>query len=289
MRIALAVPGAGVFSAISAAEDLGFYRENGVMAEVTAYRGGAAAQEALVAGAADLFTGAPLVVALAVKKGVKEKIVAVTQARPTGWHIMVIQDSPVRSFRDLAGKKVGITVKGSATDYYALWAAAKAGVTIQTIPVGGGGIAPALKGKQVDAAVVFAPVSFRLMLAGEARSLVDLGKEIEFDVWSPLVATQKFIDEQPDLLRRTLKAIYKATRHMQQNREYALKYLKAYTKEDDRVVETDYEVVVKDLSPDGMIRREWLEASLALVKTTGITDLPKIEEFFTDRFIPVRD
>jgi len=39
VKIGLAVPNYGPFAPVYAAEDLGYYKENGVTAEITAYRG----------------------------------------------------------------------------------------------------------------------------------------------------------------------------------------------------------------------------------------------------------
>ena len=44
VRIGLAVPNYGPFAPVYAADELGYYKENGVAAEITAYRGGPAAQ-----------------------------------------------------------------------------------------------------------------------------------------------------------------------------------------------------------------------------------------------------
>ena len=71
VKIGLAVPNYGPFAPVYAADELGYYKENGVAAEITAYRGGPAAQEALAAGAADIINFFPPGVALAVKKGIK--------------------------------------------------------------------------------------------------------------------------------------------------------------------------------------------------------------------------
>ena len=46
-------------------------------------------------------------IALAVRKGVKAKVVAAIRAEATGWHIMVPQNSSIRNLKDLADKKVG--------------------------------------------------------------------------------------------------------------------------------------------------------------------------------------
>src|SRR5215208_6773346 len=88
VRIGLAVPNYGPYAPVYAAEELGYYKENGIKAEITAYRGGAAGQEALAAGAADMISFFPPGAALAVKKGIKEKVVAIGSARPLGWHIV---------------------------------------------------------------------------------------------------------------------------------------------------------------------------------------------------------
>src|SRR5262245_45792069 len=186
VRIGLAVSNYGPYAPVYIADELGYYKENGVKVEVTAYRGGGAAQEALAAGAADIINFFPPGVALAVKKGIKEKIVGIGSATPNGWHIVVLSNSPYQAVKDLAGKKVGVTAKGSTTDFFALWAANRAGVQVETIPVGAPALIPTLKSGQIDAAVLNSPLPFRMILPGEGRSLVDLGKEMHPtlpDVW----------------------------------------------------------------------------------------------------------
>jgi NitT/TauT family transport system substrate-binding protein len=285
VKIGLAVPNYGPFAPVYAAEELGYYKENGVAAEITAYRGGPAAQEALAAGAADIINFFPPGVALAVKKGIKEKVVGIGSARPTGWHIVVMANSSFRTFADVAGKKVGVTAKGATTDFYALWAAKRAGVQVETIPLGAPALIPTLKSGQIDVAVLNSPLSFRMIIPGEGRSLVDLGKDMEPtlpDVW---VATQSLIDGNPKAIEGTLRSIYKATAYIKKNRAYGVDYLRKFTGEkDDRVVELEYDVVLSGRPTSAKIERAWIEASLALAGLGGITDLPAIPEVFTDRF-----
>jgi len=285
VKIGLAVPNYGPYAPVHAAEELGYYKENGIKPEITAYRGGAAAQEALAAGAVDILSFFPPGAALAVKKGIKEKVVGIGSATPYGWHIVVMTNSPYKSVKDLAGKKVGITAKGSTTDFYALWAANRAGVPVETIPVGAASLIPTLKSGQIDAAVLNSPLPFKLMIPGEGRSLVDLGKEMEPtlpDVW---IATQALIDSNPKAVEGTLRAIYKATAYMKKNRAYAIDFMRKFTGEkDDRVIELEYDVVLSGRPTSAKIERSWIEASLALAKLGGITDLPAIDEIFTDRF-----
>jgi ABC-type nitrate/sulfonate/bicarbonate transport system substrate-binding protein len=288
VRIGLAVPNYGPYAPVYVAEELGFYREYGITPEITAYRGGGAAQEALAAGAADIINFFPPGVALAVKKGIKEKIIGIGSSTPSGWHIVVLANSPYKSVKDLAGKKIGITAKGSTTDFYALWAANRAGVQVETVPVGAPSLIPTLKSGQIDAAVLNSPLPFRMILPGEGRSLVDLGKEMQPtlpDVW---VATQALIDDNPKAVEGTLRAIYRATAYMKKNRAYAIEFLRKFTGEKDaKVSEMEFDVVLTGRPTSARIERKWLDDSLALARLGGITDLPPIEEIYTDRFSAV--
>jgi len=131
---------AAVYPAYSipyAASELGFYKEKNLDVEITQFRGGPATQEALASGAIDISTIAPGAAALAIAKGVQEKIVALSvPPTPQGWYILVPASSTIKSMADLNGKNVGVTQKGSLTDFWVQRAATKAGITVQTIPLG---------------------------------------------------------------------------------------------------------------------------------------------------------
>jgi NitT/TauT family transport system substrate-binding protein len=197
----------------------------------------------------------------------------------------VLASSPFHAIADLAGKKIGITAKGATTDFYALWAAKRAGVQVETIPVGAPAQLPTLKSGQIDAAVLNPPVSFRLLVSGEGRSLAELANEMEPNLPDVWVATQSLIDTNPKAVEGTLRAIYKGTAYMQKNRAYGLDYLRKFTGEKDaKVLQLDYDNVLSKRPTSARIERPWIEASLALAALGGITDLPPIEEIFTDRF-----
>ena len=109
-------------------------------------------RKAMGAGAADIIAYFSPAVALAVSKGVKEKMVATVSAGHVGWNAIVKADSPIKTIQDLAGKKVGISAKATTSDVAALWIADKAGVKFQEIPLGAA-LAPGLRSGQVDAVV----------------------------------------------------------------------------------------------------------------------------------------
>ena len=96
------------FAPIFVAEELGFYKEKNLEVETTVYRGGGPAQEAMAAGAADILTNSPMGAALAISKGIKQKVVAAGgTVTPDGWHVIVRKDSGIKTVADLAGKSAG--------------------------------------------------------------------------------------------------------------------------------------------------------------------------------------
>ena len=151
-----------------AAEKLGLFKKAGVDVKLITFRGGAAAQEALSAGSADIIAYFSPAVALAVSKGAREKMVATVGAGHVGWNVIVKADSGFKTVKDLAGKKVGISAKATTSDMAALWVAENAGVKFQEIPLGAA-LAPALRSGQVDAIVFSAMITMREVEAGQAR------------------------------------------------------------------------------------------------------------------------
>ncbi len=291
VRIGLAVPNNAIYAPFYAAESLGLFKEAGVKVELTVYRGGAAAQEALSAGAADMITYFGGGAGLAILKGAKEKVVAALDPSPHGWYLLVQARSPYRSVKDLDGRKVGVTVKGSTSDMLALWAADRAGIKIQTIPVGGGGMVPVLKSGQVDAVAMFPVLSLQAMLSAEARSLLDYGAEMEPTLPDVAVASQQMLDKRPKQLRGVLHAFYKALGRICADRAWGLPFVKAFTKQtDDKVSKVTYDTVVCRQSRDGMIEPEWMTNSLAIAaKAWDMPDLAKMKpsDVYINKFIPV--
>ncbi len=271
------------------AESLKLYEKYGIKAEITAYKGGAAAMEALAAGAADLINFFPPGVALAYTRGVKSKVVAGGTSTPKGWWIMVGKDSPIKSPKDLAGKKIGVTSVGSTTYYFAKWAAHYGGVEAEYVPVGGGGLVPHLIKGSLDAIVAFPALSYKVQSAGQGRILIDLGKEMKENLPDVWVATQEIIDKNPELVRKSLQALFAALKYLKDNPKYAVNYIKDFNNYDLNIAELEYKNTIMGMLDDGIIKKEWLQNSLDLAKLAGIKDkLPPVEKIFTEEFVPIK-
>ena len=289
VRVGLATAIYTNYAPVYAAEALGTYKAKGLEVEITPYQGGGAAQQALAAGAADIINFFPPGVAIAVKKGVKEKIISGGgPPTPHGWHLLVKSDSSIKSIKDLDGRKIGISAKGSTTDFYALWSGIAAGGGVTTVPVGGRGLIPGVNSGALDGIVLWPNLTYRLIEGGKYRSVVNFGAVMKTNLPEVWVASQAMIDKKPDVVRRFLEAVMKTTKHMQDNEAYGLGYIKKYTKEkDDSVAKLAYDVIIKNATIDGMIKPEWLQNSLELATIAGIKDLPPVDQLFTDKFVPI--
>ena len=273
-----------------AAKELGFYKEKDLDVQITQFRGGPATQEALASGAIDISTIAPGAAALAIAKGVQEKIVALSvPPTPQGWYILVPAASSIKSMAELKGKTVGVTQKGSLTDFWVQRAAAKAGITVQTVPLGAPAVMPALKAKQVDAAILWPIFSYKGLADGDFRSIDDLGATFEPSVSEGWAASNDIIQKRPAVLRRWLEANSKAIVYMQSHEDWAIGFLKHYFDEkDDHVVKLVIDNFIKRINPDGVMKPEWMQASLELAASAGMETKLTADQIFSTAFTPIK-
>jgi NitT/TauT family transport system substrate-binding protein len=283
---------AAVYPAYSipyAATQLGYYKEKNLDVDITLFRGGPATQEALASGAIDVSTIAPGAAGLAIAKGVAEKIVAISvPPTPQGWYIMVPASSPIKSMAELSGKTVGVTQKGSLTDFWVQRAATKAGITVQTIPLGASAVMPALKANQVDAAILWPVFSYKGLADGDFRSVDDLGATMEASVSEGWAATDDIIQKRPDVLRRWLEANAKAVVYMQMHEDWTIEFLKGYFDEkDSRVIKLVYDNFIKNINPNGVMKPEWMQASLDLAAGSNFGTKLTLEQIYSTAFTPI--
>jgi len=272
---------------MTAAEQLGLFKKLGVRVEITGFSGGAAAMEGIAAGAADVINYFPPGLALARQRGVKATIVSAGTLTPRGWRVMVKSGGPIKKVSDLANKKIGITANGSTTDFFALWAAQKAGGPMTRVPLGGGGLIPNLLAGNVDAIVAYPPLSYKLALSGDGQTIIDLGEAMSPNLPDVWVASDELIRKNPEALRKVLIGLYSAVQYMKKNPEWAIKFIRDANKFPEDVAKLEFENTIKGLSDNGALKAEWVEDSLKLATLAGLTQLPAATDMFTTKFVPV--
>src|SRR5437660_7304616 len=200
------------------------FEKEGISAELTIYRSGAETFEGLAAGAADIILDPPSLVSAGRKKGVMSKIAANASMGSFGWQLMVPAKSTL-DVKDLNGKKVAITAAGSGSDLLALWTIQDKKIDFTRVPVGGGGLVPNLLAGNVDAAVVYSPLSFQISKSGEARTILDYSKEVPPNLTAGWIVLDKFAEAKPAMVQKALNALYGAVQFMRANKDASVKLI----------------------------------------------------------------
>jgi len=265
------------------------FEKAGVKAELTIYRSGAEGFEAIAAGAADVIMNSSSSVAAGLRKGVNVRCVTVGALGYYGWYLMVKSDSKIQKVSELAGKKVGITSAGSGTDILARWTMAEEKVKYTRVPLGGGGLVPNLLTGNIDATVLYSPLTFKVMLEKVARPLIDFGTAVPSHATGSWIASDKMIKERPDALQRAVNAIYGGVVFLQddKNRADAIKMISEIDEIPAPVAARELDGNIKKLSSTGEIKLEWMERALDMARLIGMKDLAPAKDIYVTQFKPV--
>ena len=144
------------------AKQLGEYDKAGLAVELVDLKGGSDALKAVLGGSADVVSGYfDHCVNLAAKK--QELTSFVVYDRYPGLVLVVSpsHNAEIKSIKDLAGKKVGVSAPGSSTDFFLKYLLKKNGVDASGVAVIGVGLGAtavaAMQQGQIDAAVMLDP------------------------------------------------------------------------------------------------------------------------------------
>ena len=266
------------------------FEKEGIAAELTIYRGGAETFEAMAAGAADVILDATSLVSAGRKKGVNSKVLANAAMGYYGWQLMTLSKSTL-GVNDLKGKKVAITSAGSGSDLLALWTQQDKKIEFTRVPVGGGGLVPNLLAGNVDAAVVYSPLSFQISKSGEARTILDFSKEVPPNLAAGWIALDKYVQDKPQMVQKTLNALYGALAFMRANKDVSVKLIAELYEIPAEIAALEYENTIMKLETDGSMDGpkipEQLQLALDMAKAGGMKDLGPAAEIISTQFKPV--
>jgi NitT/TauT family transport system substrate-binding protein len=266
------------------------FEKEGISAELTIYRSGAETFEGMAAGAADIILDPPSLVSAGRKKGVMSRIVANASMGNFGWQLMVPTKSTTE-VKDLNGKKVAITAAGSGSDLLALWTIQDKKIDFTRVPVGGGGLVPNLLANNVEAAVVYSPLSFQISKSGEARTILDYSKEVPPNLTAGWIVLDKFAEAKPAVVQKALNALYGAIQFMRGNRDTTVKLIADLYEMPADIAALEYENTILKLETDGNMSAANVPAavqlSLDLAKLGGLKDIVPAEDVISTKFKPV--
>jgi ABC-type nitrate/sulfonate/bicarbonate transport system substrate-binding protein len=167
------------------------------------------------------------------------------------YHLMVRPDL-IKDIQDLRGKKLGVTAVNGGDHIIGRELLRMKGLDpnlVQAIAVGD----PSLRFQAAVTGAVQAvsvPPPYDLMLEQHGLKAISGPPEIGVPS-SGLFAADKLIKENPQVLRRTIRATLKANRFLENNREETIRIMTKFVPQAPEVAARSYDVELKALAKDG--------------------------------------
>lgn len=228
-KLTLAVGGKNLlyYLPLTVAEQLGYFKAEGLDANIVDFAGGSQALRAVVGGSADVVSGAFEHTVNMQAKGQRLRAFVLQGRAPQ--IVLGINPKTMAGYKtpaDLKGKKIGVTAPGSSTNVMVNFFLAKAGLKptdVSIIGVGATqGAVAAMRSGQIDALSNLDPVITLLQRSGDLKVLSDTRIVAEADKLfggpmpaACLYAPQAFIDKNPATTQALANAIVRADKWIQ--------------------------------------------------------------------------
>lgn len=228
-KVSIAVGGKNLFYylPLTIAEQLGYFKDEGLQVEINDFAGGSKALQALVGGSADVVSGAYEHTINMQAKGLPVVAFVVQGRAPQivlGVSTKTMPD--YKSLADLKGKKIGVTAPGSSTNMMADFVLDKAGLKptdVSFIGVGASaGAVSAVRSGQVDAIANLDPVITMLEQKNEIKVIADTRtlKDTQEIFGGPmpagtLYAKESFVQNNPKTVQALTNAMVRALHWLQ--------------------------------------------------------------------------
>ena len=263
------------------AQQAGFFKEEGLeIRAVTIGSGGPVMMALLASGEAQVVITGAVAILRGIASGAPAVIVGGEMDKPD---YALIGAKGLKTVADLKGKVVGSTGAGSFSEFAVVESLRRKGLIrdrdYTLLPIGGTAVRVlALQSGKIQAA----PLSSGERVGIEEKGfpvLVEIGRTIPEFPFTVLAATKSFAASSPDKVASILRALDKANRLIQNDKEAAVQLGKAYgLRGDPQVQQKALNYVANDFNV--RLQKEHLSA---LMNVIGIKKAP--EEFFDDSFL----
>ncbi len=266
------------------AKDLGYFDEEGINVDLTAFESGLQSLRGGVAGGVDILGASSEPVIKAISRGAKIRSIFSYAHRLTV--VMVAQES-IRRPADLRGKNLGIQEVGAFREVMTRAVLHSAGLTpqdVQYVPVSSAGYIPALIGDKIDTAILHIDQAYMARTKkASLHPLVPVWEVMPSYWYGTFSTTEEVLRKDPDLLARAVAAIIKAHRFMYRNKDRTLDLASKHTGYPKEVLSPAYDALAAaKVWPvnDGM-PAEMVEVTIAKMVEIGLlkeNERPKVEQ-----------
>jgi len=266
---------------LTIAEQLGYFKEEGLSINISDFAGGSQALRAVVGGSADVVSGAyEHTLNMQPKGQYLQCFVQQGRAPQIAIGIATAKAKNYKSPRDLKGLKVGVSAPGSSTHMILNHFISTGGLKPSDVSIIGVGLGAtavtALKSGQIDAVSNTDPVMTKLEQDGDIKIIADTRtlKGTEQVLGGPmpagcLYAPVDFIRKNPNTVQALTNAIVRADKwiHSASPQDVLRTVPETYLLGDKALYLFSFNKVKEAISPDGMISDVGTRTALKVIPT----------------------
>ena len=302
VHIAVGGKGSLYYLPLTIAEQLGYFKDEGLAVNISDFAGGSQALRAVVGGSADVVSGAyEHTLNMQAKGQYLQCFVQEGRAPQIAIGISKRLANNYKSPKDLKGLKVGVSAPGSSTHMIVNHLISTDGLKPSDISVIGVGLGAtaisALKAGQIDAVSNTDPVMTKLEQDGDVKIIADTrtlrGTQQVLGGPMPagcLYAPVDFIRKNPNTVQALTNAIVRADKwiHAASPQDVLRTVPEAYLLNDKALYLFSFNKVKEAISPDGIISDAGARTALKVIPTFNpevkATDI-KLELTYTNEFV----
>jgi NitT/TauT family transport system substrate-binding protein len=139
--------------------------------------------------------------------------------------------------------------------------------------------------------VVYSPLSFQIAKSGEAKTIIDYAKEVPPNLAAGWIVLDKYAQEKPVLVQKTLNALYGALMFMRANKDTTVKLIAELYEISADIAAAEYDNTIMKLETDGSMDGpkipDEVQLALDMAKAGGMKDLSPAAEVISTQFKPV--
>ena len=245
------------------AQEKGFYKKHNLNVQHVRIPGANVAISALMSGNLDYGTHYQVTM-LWGAKGLGTTAIFSTASRQM--FSLVVQPG-IQSVNDLKGKLVGIPSIGSLGHKITVRVFRKLGIDpekdVRMLAVGGDASrSQQLRAKQIDATMINPPLSIMMRKEG-FNLLLQAGDYVNAPLTGVGTTTKK-IKENPEQVKKLLRALYEGLRFVRTNRRETIDIFSQWLRMDPSLSAETYDLAVKMLSSDGLMGDETISAAMEM-------------------------
>lgn len=282
-KLTIAVGGKNLFYylPLTIAEQLGYFKDEGLETTIPDFAGGSKALQALIGGSADVVSGAyEHTINMQAKNQAIQSFVLQGRAPQIVLAASTKTLPNYQSIVDLKGKKIGVTAPGSSTSMMAAYVLAKGGLKptdVSFIGVGAAsGALSAMRSGQIDAIANLDPVITMLQRDNLIKIIADTRtlKDTQAVYGGPMPAAvlythAKFIQENPNTTQALANAMVHALRWLRTAgpSDIVKTVPEAFLLGDRALYLAAWENVREAISPDGILPEAGPATALRMLQT----------------------